>query len=232
VQLIQSQSDFLSFLRDEAMSNGNLSIRGAERCCGVANNALIKGVDFRSEKLGQILTTHGFQAVDLVENGFPPQAVWLTIEYFAFESKAAAPMAKQLARTFGSIGIKATLEQLNQKPQPSLKPVRDTIDWLNASDRIANLTDPILKSYLTQSLYEDLGAIKALPSADIRLAPIAVLAREKGYRLKPGQESQLGRFAKKHLEPKGTAPHGRYAVNIYEDSEQTNSILEAFFHEC
>jgi hypothetical protein len=65
----------------------------------------LRGVEFVSKKLGQTLTTHGFQAVELVENGFPTQAVWLTIEYFAFESKAAAPMAKQLARTFGSIGI-------------------------------------------------------------------------------------------------------------------------------
>jgi hypothetical protein len=119
----------------------------------------------------------------------------------------------------------------NSQQHRQLPPIRDTIDWLNASDRIAQLTDPILKSYLTQSLYEDLGAKAALPSADIRLAPIAVLAREKGYTLKPGQDSQLGKFAKKHLEPKGTAPHGRYEVNIFEDSEQTNSIIEAFFHE-
>jgi hypothetical protein len=35
------------------------------------DNAIDKGVEFVSEKLGQILTGHGFEAVDLVENGFP-----------------------------------------------------------------------------------------------------------------------------------------------------------------
>lgn len=101
------------------MPNGNLSIRGVARCCGVDDKAIINGADFKSNKLGQILTYQGFQAADLSEDGFPPQAVWLCIEYFAYDSKAKASMAKQLARTFGSIGIKTTLEKLTQtQPEP------------------------------------------------------------------------------------------------------------------
>lgn len=102
------------------MANGNLSVRGVERCCGIANASLIDGVDIRVTKLSKNLADKGFQALDLIENGFPPQAVWLCIEYYAFESKAKAPMAKQLARTFGSIGVMVTLKELAQPKEDSL----------------------------------------------------------------------------------------------------------------
>jgi hypothetical protein len=119
--ILQNQTDFLSFIEDQRMPNGNLSIRGVARCCDVDDRALIKGAEFKSQKLGQKLMEQGFTAADLVKNGFPPQAVWICVEYFAFESKAKAPMAKQLARTFGSIGIMATLEELKPKPTLSLE---------------------------------------------------------------------------------------------------------------
>jgi hypothetical protein len=53
--------------------------------------ALTEGGGFRSKKLGQTLTTHGFDAGALIENGFPPQAVWLTnIELFQFDKNQAS----------------------------------------------------------------------------------------------------------------------------------------------
>ena len=84
------------------MPNGNLSIRGVARCCDVPDTSIIRGAALANKQLLETYTEHGFEAAALVENGFPPQAVWLAIEYFAYESKAAAPMAKQLARTFGA----------------------------------------------------------------------------------------------------------------------------------
>jgi hypothetical protein len=67
VQLIQNQSDFLSFLRGEAMPNGNLSIRGVARCCGVHQSSTLKSESdgFVSKKLGQTLIGHGFEAAGL-----------------------------------------------------------------------------------------------------------------------------------------------------------------------
>lgn len=123
---IQTQSDFLDFIRSEAMPNGNLSIRGVARCCGVSPQSIIQGAHFKTQKLGQSLIGHGLEAAHLLDEGFSPQAVWLCIEYFAYDSKAKAPMAKQLARTFGSIGIQQTLQQLTSKtkPTPNLPPNR------------------------------------------------------------------------------------------------------------
>lgn len=106
--IISNQSDFLAFIKDQAKPNGNLSIRGVARCCGIEHTSLIRGGAFKSQKLGQTITQHGFESGALVENGFPPEAVALCVEYFAYESRAKSPMAKQLARTFGSIGIKTT----------------------------------------------------------------------------------------------------------------------------
>lgn len=233
MNIITNEADFVSFIKDQVMNNGNLSIRGVARCCGVHDHkSIVVAGDFKSKKLAQSMLQHGFQAGDLIENGFSPEAVWLTIEYFAFDSKAKAPMAKQLARTFGSFGIKqflGKLKEVPQQPERQLPPKRDTIDWLNASDRIQKLNDPILKSYLTQSLYEDLGA-KVLPQGvDDRKAPIAVRARELGYNLKQGQDSQLGKYAVKHIAPVGTAPHGRYEVNIYEINDRTDEVIHSYF---
>jgi hypothetical protein len=114
---IETEKDFLGFISDEATKSGNLSTRGVERCCGVGNNTLIKSVGYVGKKLGQTLTSHGFYPVDLTRDGWPPAAVWLAIEYFAWESKAKAPMAKQLARTFGAFGVKNALDHLKPRTE-------------------------------------------------------------------------------------------------------------------
>lgn len=75
MNIIHTEQDFLSFIRDQAMPNGNLSIRGVARCCSVDDTSIIRGADFKSVKLGQNLTEYGFKPADLVEDGFPPQAV-------------------------------------------------------------------------------------------------------------------------------------------------------------
>jgi hypothetical protein len=162
---IASESDFLAFIRDQAMPNGNLSARGVERCCGIANSSLIEGVGFRVEKLAQVLTSQGFQAVDLTQEGFPPQAVWLCIEYYAFESKAKAPMAKQLARTFGALGIMSTLKGLvnldnlaaitngPSKELVAAREIRELTDLLDDNPRLAQLlTDSIVNRTLEKAL--------------------------------------------------------------------------------
>ena len=64
--ILSNEQDFLTFIKDQAMPNGNLSIRGVARCCGVRNESIIEGGDFKSRKLGQTLTGHGFQAGDFV----------------------------------------------------------------------------------------------------------------------------------------------------------------------
>ncbi len=94
----------------ENLQGSNMSIRGVAALCGVQDTSIIRGAAFKSEKLGQRLKQHGFEGAALVEFGFPPAAVWLTLEYFAYDSKAEAPYAKTIARTFGAFGVKHFME--------------------------------------------------------------------------------------------------------------------------
>jgi phage antirepressor YoqD-like protein len=117
---IKTQSDLLAFLKDNLSDGKNLSIRGLARLCDVDDKAILNGADFKSDKLGQTLIAHGFQAADLSKEGFDAKATWLVIEYFAYESKAKAEGAKQIARTFGQLGIQLTFDNLTEVKQPQL----------------------------------------------------------------------------------------------------------------
>jgi hypothetical protein len=124
---INTTRELLAYIKENLSNDKNLSIRGLERLCGIGRTALIKGGDFRSEKLGQTLIEHGFTAGDLVKNGFDAKACWLVIEYYAYESKAKAPGAKRYARVFGQLGIMNTFDELNKVPTPNGLELTQTI---------------------------------------------------------------------------------------------------------
>jgi hypothetical protein len=199
-EMILSQSDFLAFIRGQAMANGNLSTRGVERCCGVANGSLFAGVDIRVKNLGQTLALHGFQPLDLAENGWPPQAVWSAIEYYALESRAKAPMAKQLLRTFGSIGIMAVLKELRE-PSAAQAPAIALpchVIAVQKADAIRHITDtlddnPRLAQVLIDSAINDIIE-KALPSSQLR--GVVEIAHEMGYKTDDSSRVKLGKFIK------------------------------------
>jgi hypothetical protein len=114
---VMSKDEFLALVQQEIMNNGNISIRGVGRCCGVHHTAIARGGDIRSQKLSETLANYGFQGGDLIANGFPPEAVWLTIEYYAYDSsRADSKIAKSIARSFGAFGVKTILEEL-RKPK-------------------------------------------------------------------------------------------------------------------
>lgn len=227
---IQSQSDFLAFIRDQAMSNGNLSIRGVARCCDVHHSTLQDALSSVAGKVTKTLTQHGFDVAGIIENGFPPQAVWLCIEYYAFESRAKAPMAKQLARTFGAIGVMATLKELNAPAVAFQAPQRDPIEYIEAAKTLENLKDPLMRSLLSQRLYEVLQGQSALPGTADRLVCVAVRAGELGFRLGQGEDSLLGKYIKARFQPEGQLPHGRYQVNAYKLTPQLDEAIRSFFY--
>jgi hypothetical protein len=228
--IIHTEQEFLSFIRDQAMPNGNLSIRGVARCCSVDDTSIIRGADFKSAKLGQTLTEYGFKPADLVENGFPPQAVWLAIEYFAYESKAAAPMAKQLARTFGAIGVKHVISQLTAPtPEPPRQLPTSFEVLIEATKLLPSITNPIIKAAFEQRLAEELGANNALPGSQAKPVIAAVLARDLGYSLKPGEDAKLGKWVRTSHEPLGQTQHGRYQVNVYDRTPELEATIRGFF---
>lgn len=94
--LITTQAKLLHFIQDNLSEAKNLSMRGLARLCGVDESSLREAAGLQSHKLGQKLTEHGIDTAGLVENGFDGKATWLVIEYFAYDSKAKAPGAKQI----------------------------------------------------------------------------------------------------------------------------------------
>jgi hypothetical protein len=214
----------LSEVIQENLVNGRLSIRAVARLLDVADKSLVNGGSLNSQKLAQILTEQGFDTGSLIENGFCAKSFWLTLEYFAYDSKAKAAGAKRLARTFGQLGVMTAFDKLEAKPEPiarQLPPVRDYIEHLEAAKEIDNL--------LKQACYEHLGATNALPVSDgDDLVLAAVLARDLGYKLEKGQDSQLGKWVVKHHEPRGKTQHGRYEVNVYSRREIIDTV-HAFF---
>jgi hypothetical protein len=228
---IATQQALADLIQDNLV-NGRLSIRAVARLLEVSSHQkLILGGMFASQKLAQILTSHGFEAVTLLENGFCAKSFWLTLEYFAYESKAKAPGAKQLARTFGRIGVMTAFDKLEVKPEPVVTPMpfRDATIYLATAQGIERMTNPIIKSMLEQRLMEDLGAGKALPgNQSDDLVICTVVAREMGFDLKPGQDSQLGKWVAKYHEPKGKTQHGRYPVNVYLRSEIEETVASFF----
>lgn len=221
----------LSDLIQDNLVNGRLSIRAVARLLEVDDTALIRGADFTSQKLAQVLTSQGFEAADLVKTGFCAKSFWLTLEYFAYESKAKASGAKQLARTFGQLGVMTAFEKLEVKPEPIVTPLpfRDATIYLETAQGIERVTNPIIKAMLEQRLMEDLGVTKSLPgNQDNDLVICTALARELGFDLKPGQDSQLGKWVAKYHEPKGKTQHGRYPVNVYLRSEIEETVANFF----
>jgi len=118
-----------------------------------------------------------------------------------------------------------SLPQVEQRQLP----YRDSIVWTDGYKTIEAITDPIAKSALMQMWYEDVQCSKLLPGLGARIVPIAVLARDLGYTLAPGQDIKLGQWASKNLESQGKIPHGRYEVNTYIDNDVTREALHAFF---
>lgn len=110
-----------------------------------------------------------------------------------------------------------------------LPPIRDTIQFIEAKQYLDVCGDPIFKSLAMQSLYEDMGGVKALPqSKEEDLVLAAVLARGFGYKLEPGQDAQLGKFVRRYREPTGKVQQGKYEVNAY-PRHVIEETVHAFF---
>jgi hypothetical protein len=232
--VIHNQSDFLAFIRDQAMPNGNLSIRGVARCCGVENTSIIRDGAFNSDRMGQTLVANGFEADALRDEGFSAQAVWLCIEYYAFESRAKAPMAKQIARTFGAIGVMATLKELSQPTAIASGPSKELV----AAREIRELTDllddnPRLAQILTDSIINRVVELPQLPGTAQPLRGVAEIAVELGFKVDTSNRVKLGNYIKSQgfdSEKEKRLCNGvMTAINCYRDTPELREAIAGYF---
>jgi hypothetical protein len=239
--VITTPEDLFNLIANEAMPNGHLSIRGVARMADVQHTSIVRDGAWSNEKLAQALVPQGFQAGALVESGFPPVAVILVLEYFAYESKAKAPGAKALMRAFGAFGLKEVLSKLSSRgttaTEPSVKvlPQRDVIDYVQAAQVLPSLqVNSHLKALLEDALTDELELMrnqKLLGDGCKRQYTIAkVRAKELGYpidKVKGG--SGLGRYVARHMEAAFVERIGKYDVRHYEVNERLDEVIHSYF---
>jgi hypothetical protein len=156
-EAIRTES-LLEFVR-ENLEGGNLSIRGVAGLVGVHRTSLATGGGLVSAQLAKKLSAHGFEGGGLCRDGFPPVAVWLTVEYFAYESKAEAPTAKAIARVFGAYGVKSAFD-LAQPAPSQVHSERAAIDWAAFAEirrQIDSTSDNVLKQVLQKTVADMFG---------------------------------------------------------------------------
>lgn len=236
---LTTQSSLLQFIHEELVNGTNLSIRGLAKLCGVADKSLINGGSFNSAKLGQTLTEQGFEAGSLATNGFPAMAVWLTIEYYAYESKAKAEGAKQLARTFGQIGIMTTFDKLTQIPEPEPVKVLTGSHYLQDLEAMKFLApdNETLKQLIREKMIDTLAIeqgsnppalLAKEPKKDYTIAKVR--ATQLGYTIKEiANGSALGRFISKNVPVAFKETIGRYPVNHYEVNDELDTTIHSYF---
>jgi len=180
---INTQSDLLKYLKSEAI-NRKLRIRGLARLCGIADKSLINRGDFNNTKLAKVMRDAGFNAADIIKNGFSGEACWIIIDYYAYKSRASAEGAKKIVECFGYVGFMDTFNQLPETTvlfdtpvkhiEPKIKTDRDAIDYIEATAKLHSLSTDLpdgIVNHLLGLLSQELQSLTAIAPAPVPNAP-------------------------------------------------------------
>ncbi len=221
----QSLSDIIQ----ENLVNGRLSIRAVARLLEVNKDSIVVAGGIVPKKLAQILTEHGFTADGIQNEGFCAKSFWLTLEYFAYESKAKAPGAKQLARTFGQIGVMTAFDKLGVKPIETKSVALTAHDRIQDAKTLYELPDGYLKELLRDMMVAELSQ-KQIATSKQEFTTVKVRARELGYSTEQiGTGGQLGKYTKNHIEPAFSERVGKYDTWHYELNERFDDVIHSYF---
>lgn len=123
----------------------------------------------------------------------------------------------------------------NVEPEPVALPVRDTVEYIEAADKLERMSDSILKLLLKDCLIDELELRHnnlALPSGDRRkqYTIVKVRAMQLGYSAKEiGKGTDLGRFVKARIKPSHQELVGRFPVYHYEVNSDLDTAIHTFF---
>ncbi|MGV2830573.1 hypothetical protein [Myxosarcina sp. GI1(2024)] len=233
---ITTQERLLAYIKENLTSNSNLSIVGLARLCHVADTSIIRGSAFANQKLAVILSAYGFETSALVENGFNAQATWLVIEYFAYESKAKAEGAKQIARTFGTIGVMQTFEKLSQPEQQSVKQLPYRQLAVEVANSVRHITDTLSDNPRLAQVLSDIAMNDVLPQKQLpgkKLRGVVEIAHELGYKTNSSNRVILGKFIKdlgfNPVKETRLCNGIMTKINCYEDTDELREAITTFF---
>lgn len=124
----------------------------------------------------------------------------------------------------------------NTKPTPAHQPLpeRDTIQFIEAAEKLQSIPGGMLRQLLTDSLIDDLELRRnnqaALPGSKKEYTIVKVRAKELGYSATAiGNGSALGRFVRARIEPALQDRIGIYPVYHYTVSPELDSVIHEFF---
>ena len=173
----------------------------------------------------------------IVAKGFDGDTLSRLVVYYAFDSKQASTETKErckaiVLKTSGK-GFQDFINAIagilpNQPEPPRALPTSFEV-LIDATKLLPSIDNPLIKAAFEQRLAEELGSNNALSASQPKPVLAAVLARELGFTLKPGEDAQLGLWVKKFHKPAGKAQHGRYQVNVYERGKDLEDTIKAFF---
>lgn len=125
------------------------------------------------------------------------------------------------------------------KIEPSIKalPTRDSIDYIQAADKLAKLPDSRLTRLLSQMFVSEVALIAAnqrqiAPVTEVQkqYTTATVRASQLGYTAKQiGNGTSLGKFVKAVIEPDFMDWQGQYKVNHFEVNEALDARIHSFF---
>ena len=113
-------------------------------------------------------------------------------------------------------------------------PSRDAIEYIEATEKLNNMEDSILKNLLRDTLVDELGLKKnqklLSPQDRKDLTIVKVRAKELGYtETQIGNGSALGCFVKSLVKPQFRENVGRFKVWHYEISNELDNAIHSYF---
>lgn len=179
VQSIKSE------VKVDAQGKGSLSKRGLSRLLNVHMQNLV--TSNMAVALVQELTQFGFDPDKFNENGIPDVALGLIANYYAYESKAANPQAKAVAKFLAATGARVVLQQIagyvEDKPKDPMLAFEELVtiarQYTGATAKLPKLDDN-LSGYYNDST--------ALPAASMTYKEYI---QDKGIELSVPQRSDF-----------------------------------------
>ena len=237
---------FKSFIRENLTSGKNMSIRGVARMTGTSDKAIGDSANLSTSRLAEKLTAHGFEGANLTKTGFPPLAVVLTIEYYAYESpQKKSELAQQFMRLYGTYGLQKVIEECTQVEEVkpiSLPPAEIRVNMLVTSlEKLGiDLHNPRYQQALQDHALNILGVSQPkLPESQTRWVGVVELAEELGFSeaIKLVNRSVLGRYVSKEVGEEVNRKKESRLVNgtqrecwVYEDCEVLRKTITSFFN--
>lgn len=227
----------------------NSSIRGVARLASVDEKAIrhsLKEAEQKLTQLAKFLLSQEFQAAELtkwVEDGIPDVAVALILEYYAYECQPRyqKEQARLVCRAFRAIGFREWVKQQKgtdgnqQTTEQQLPPKRDSVDFINAADKLSKLpANGQLKQLLEDALVDDLSLNKtnsnALTASQKEYTIVKVRAKELGYTIEQiNAGTGLGRYVANRIDFAFKKRVGDYQVKHYAVTDELDNTIHDYF---